>query len=127
MDHLADRTKDSDLSTERSVDSTSTGAFRRWLIRISRFGLAALFLFTAVAKLATVNSFAANVSQLLSASGINLCALDVAHHIRSDLLGISYGDPSVNKTHCANGSDHRRSALNWFCRIRALLRLRSAW
>ncbi|MEP6920232.1 MAG: MauE/DoxX family redox-associated membrane protein [bacterium] len=44
---------------------------RRWLIPISRFGLAALFLFTAVAKLTIVRDFAANVSQLLSASGFD--------------------------------------------------------
>src|SRR6266850_532350 len=34
----------------------------KWLVRLSRFGLAALFLFTAFAK---------NVGELLSASGIN--------------------------------------------------------
>lgn len=43
----------------------------RWLGRISRFGLAALFLFTAGAKLVIVTAFAANVSELLSASGFN--------------------------------------------------------
>jgi Methylamine utilisation protein MauE. len=42
-----------------------------WLARISRFLLAALFLFTAVAKLAIVKSFAQNMAQLLSASGFN--------------------------------------------------------
>jgi hypothetical protein len=42
-----------------------------WLSRISRFFLAALFLFTAGAKLAVVKSFLANVGQLLSSSGIN--------------------------------------------------------
>jgi hypothetical protein len=42
-----------------------------WLARISRFFLAALFLFTAVAKLAVVKGFAENVGQLLSSSGIN--------------------------------------------------------
>lgn len=44
---------------------------RSWLLPISRFGLAALFLFTAVAKLTVVRDFAANVSQLLSASGFD--------------------------------------------------------
>ncbi len=43
----------------------------KWLVRISRFGLAALFLFTAIAKLAIVRDFAANVSQLLSVSGLD--------------------------------------------------------
>jgi len=41
------------------------------LIQISRFGLAALFLFTAGAKLWIVKAFAANVGELLSASGFN--------------------------------------------------------
>jgi len=39
--------------------------------QISRFGLAALFLFTAGAKLAIVKTFATNVAELLSASGFN--------------------------------------------------------
>ena len=43
----------------------------RWLVQISRFGLAALFLFTASAKLAIIKTFATNVGQLLSASGFN--------------------------------------------------------
>ena len=42
-----------------------------WLVRISRFGLALLFLFTAVAKLAIVNTFVKNMGELLSASGFN--------------------------------------------------------
>jgi len=46
-------------------------SFLKWLVHISRFGLAALFLFTAGAKLAVVRAFAANVSELLSASGFN--------------------------------------------------------
>jgi hypothetical protein len=40
-------------------------------VRVSRFGLAALFLFTAAAKLAIVKTFATNVAELLSASGFN--------------------------------------------------------
>ncbi|HEV8713994.1 MAG TPA: MauE/DoxX family redox-associated membrane protein [Candidatus Binatia bacterium] len=40
-------------------------------MRVSRFGLAALFLFTAAAKLAIVKTFATNVAELLSASGFN--------------------------------------------------------
>ncbi len=43
----------------------------KWLVRLSRFGLAALFLFTSVAKLAILRAFAKNVGELLSASGIN--------------------------------------------------------
>lgn len=41
------------------------------LIQISRFGLAALFLFTAGAKLWIVKAFAANVAELISASGLS--------------------------------------------------------
>ena len=39
------------------------------MVQISRFGLAALFLFTAGAKLWTVKAFAANVGELISAAG----------------------------------------------------------
>jgi len=42
-----------------------------WVVRICRFGLAALFLFTAIAKLAIIDAFAKNVSELLSASGFD--------------------------------------------------------
>jgi hypothetical protein len=41
------------------------------LVQVSRFGLAALFLFTAGAKLAIVGKFTSNVGELLSASGFN--------------------------------------------------------
>lgn len=43
----------------------------RILVLISRFGLAALFLFTAGAKLAIVKTFAANVAELLTATGLS--------------------------------------------------------
>lgn len=43
----------------------------KWLRRISRFGLAALFLFTAGAKLAILKAFAINMSELLAGSGFN--------------------------------------------------------
>src|SRR5437762_4857330 len=43
----------------------------RVLLQISRFGLAALFLFTAGAKLWIVKDFAGNVGELLAASGFN--------------------------------------------------------
>jgi Methylamine utilisation protein MauE len=43
----------------------------RIVVQISRFGLAALFLFTAGAKLAIAKAFAANVGELLAASGFN--------------------------------------------------------
>jgi hypothetical protein len=41
------------------------------LAAISRFGLAALFLFTAGAKLWIVKAFTANVAELLAATGVN--------------------------------------------------------
>ena len=43
----------------------------KWFVRVSRFGLAALFLLTAIAKLAIVKTFVKNVGELLSASGFN--------------------------------------------------------
>lgn len=43
----------------------------RFVAVVSRFGLAALFLFTAGAKLWIVKLFAVNVSELLTASGID--------------------------------------------------------
>src|SRR5258706_11252615 len=43
----------------------------RWLVRICRFGLAALFLFTAGAKLAILNTFVTSVASLLSSAKIN--------------------------------------------------------
>src|SRR6266571_720467 len=48
----------------------SASAFR-WLVRISRFGLAALFLFAAAAKLAILKKFAGNVAELLSSASVN--------------------------------------------------------
>ena len=48
-----------------------TASLLKWLPRISRFFLAALFLFTAGAKLAIVTTFKHNVAQLLSASGFD--------------------------------------------------------
>jgi hypothetical protein len=42
-----------------------------WLVRLSRFALAALFLFTAGAKLAVLKTFAGNVAELLSSAAIN--------------------------------------------------------
>jgi hypothetical protein len=46
-------------------------SFFRWLVLICRFGLAALFLFTAGAKLAVLKKFAGNVAELLSSASIN--------------------------------------------------------
>jgi len=43
----------------------------RIVVQICRFALAALFIFTAGAKLAILKAFAANVGELLSASGLN--------------------------------------------------------
>ena len=46
-------------------------SFVKWLVLISRFGLAALFLFTAGAKLAILKKFSGNVAELLSSASIN--------------------------------------------------------
>src|SRR5438552_11985068 len=62
-----DRSAEFSESSRRRVSASVL----RWLVHISRFGLAALFLFTAGAKLAIIKTFSANVAELLSASGIN--------------------------------------------------------
>jgi hypothetical protein len=43
----------------------------RIIVAVSRFGLVALFLFTAGAKVSIVSAFATNVGELLSSSGFN--------------------------------------------------------
>jgi len=43
----------------------------KWIKRVCRFGLVALFLFTAIAKLAIIQTFVKNMGELLSSSGIN--------------------------------------------------------
>src|SRR6185436_20841992 len=43
----------------------------KWFVRVSRYGLIALFLFTAIAKLAIINAFVKNMGELLSSSGID--------------------------------------------------------
>ena len=82
--HSGDRT-DGDLgsyslgqrvsaTSRQSPVSSTRRAFAtliKWLVRLSRFGLAALFLFTAGAKIAIAKTFATNVSELLSSSGFN--------------------------------------------------------
>ena len=45
---------------------------RKWAVNICRFLLVALFLFTAGAKLWIIKGFAANVGELLAATGFNL-------------------------------------------------------
>jgi len=59
------------VSQRLPITSSPRPSIFAWLARISRFLLAALFLFTAAAKLAIVKSFAQNMAQLLSASGFN--------------------------------------------------------
>jgi methylamine utilization protein MauE len=46
-------------------------SIRKWAVNICRFALVALFLFTAGAKLWIIKTFAANVGELLSATGFN--------------------------------------------------------
>jgi hypothetical protein len=48
-----------------------SGSILKWLVHLSRFGLAALFLFTAGAKLLILKTFAGNVAELLSSAHIN--------------------------------------------------------
>ena len=48
-----------------------TRGLKQIIIRICRFGLVALFLFTAAAKLAILKAFVSNMSELLAASGFN--------------------------------------------------------
>jgi hypothetical protein len=43
----------------------------KWIKRICRFGLVALFLFTAIAKLAIVKEFVKNMGELLASSGFD--------------------------------------------------------
>ena len=43
----------------------------KWFVRVSRYGLAVLFLFTAIAKLAIVNAFVKNMGELLASSGFD--------------------------------------------------------
>jgi hypothetical protein len=56
------------MSNEKWKMSSS---FLKWLVLICRFGLAALFLFTAGAKLWILKTFAGNVAELLSSAAIN--------------------------------------------------------
>lgn len=60
-----------DVPTSGASVSSPKRPVLKWLARISRFFLVALFLFTAGAKLAIIKDFAHNVSQLLSTSGFN--------------------------------------------------------
>jgi hypothetical protein len=43
----------------------------KWFVRVCRYGLVALFLFTAIAKLAIIQTFVKNMGELLSSSGID--------------------------------------------------------
>jgi hypothetical protein len=43
----------------------------KWFVRVSRYGLVALFLFTAIAKLAIIKTFVTNMGELLASSGFN--------------------------------------------------------
>jgi len=58
---------------ETSIDESFMNRSRiiHWLVQICRIGLAALFLFTAGAKLVVLKTFAGNVAELLSSAAIN--------------------------------------------------------
>jgi len=43
----------------------------KWFVRVSRYGLVALFLFTAIAKLAIIRDFVKNMGELLASSGFD--------------------------------------------------------
>lgn len=43
----------------------------KWFVRVCRYGLVALFLFTAIAKLAIINAFVKNIGELLASSGFD--------------------------------------------------------
>ena len=43
----------------------------KWFVRVSRYGLVVLFLFTAIAKLAIVKEFVKNMGELLASSGFD--------------------------------------------------------
>ena len=43
----------------------------KWFVRVCRYGLVALFLFTAIAKLAIIKAFVKNMGELLASSGFN--------------------------------------------------------
>ena len=43
----------------------------KWFVRVCRFGLAAMFLLTAIAKLAIIKTFVKNMGELLSSSGFD--------------------------------------------------------
>ena len=43
----------------------------KWFVRVSRYGLVALFLFTAIAKIAIVKEFVKNMGELLASSGFD--------------------------------------------------------
>ena len=44
----------------------------KWIVRVCRFGLVALFLFTAAAKLAILKAFVRNMGELLGSSGFDV-------------------------------------------------------
>src|SRR5215212_374961 len=44
---------------------------RIWIVRVCRYGLVALFLFTAIAKVAIINAFVKNMGELLASSGFD--------------------------------------------------------
>src|ERR1043166_9646066 len=43
----------------------------KWFVRVCRYGLIVLFLFTALAKLRIITAFAKNMGELLGSSGVN--------------------------------------------------------
>ena len=63
--------REAQIKVFATFDTMTRQRLFRTLVQICRYALAALFLFTAGAKLWIVKAFAANVSELLASSGFN--------------------------------------------------------
>ena len=98
----------------------------KWIKRVCRFGLVALFLFTAFAKLAIIQTFVKNMGELLSSSGFDYqrwswpatIVVIVAEIVTAVLLILPR--TGANRRIVFGG------AVSWFRVVRALLRLRVA-
>jgi hypothetical protein len=71
VNSISDATSEAKVDIPASPRRRVSASLFRWLTYLSRFGLAALFLVTAAAKLWILRKFSANVAELLSASAID--------------------------------------------------------
>ncbi len=115
---MSDRRPEDEVPTETRVSSfiLPPSSFFRWLVHICRFALAALFLFTAGAKLWILKIFATNVASLLSSASINYERWQWPATI---LVIAAATDGEVRR-------DPGGAAVSRLQRLRALLRLRFA-